>query len=250
MGKSASEISVTSASASASSFAASAASRALKEPVRTEPASTRILGAAIGGHWPGFLTVSTRPGLIFVPPPLFRPLPIRPVLAAGLKTAGGPNLCAIAARFCEKSGLGLEKRNLGRDQVARHQAGDDADLFGRRLAHAAAPGRAVGEQGLDLLAHQAGNVFVGGPRRHAQADLVGPVFAASQGRPMQRGQTDDVDAHLGKPIGEPLAHDLAGLLGARHAVLPGVADLALAEETGPIADAHFEPPRARPPAGA
>ena len=40
---------VTSAPVSASSLAASAASRALCEPVRIEPANTRIFGTAIDG---------------------------------------------------------------------------------------------------------------------------------------------------------------------------------------------------------
>src|SRR5437764_583830 len=40
---------VTSAPVSASSLAASAASRALNEPVRIEPANTRIFGTDIGG---------------------------------------------------------------------------------------------------------------------------------------------------------------------------------------------------------
>src|ERR1700704_282384 len=49
MGKSCSEIWVTSASARVSSLAASAARRALYDPVRIEPAKTRIFGMVIGG---------------------------------------------------------------------------------------------------------------------------------------------------------------------------------------------------------
>src|SRR6478735_4473493 len=49
MGKSCSEIWVTSASASVRSLVASAARRALCDPVRIEPAKTRIFGMDIGG---------------------------------------------------------------------------------------------------------------------------------------------------------------------------------------------------------
>src|SRR6266511_5293236 len=89
--------------------------------------------AVLKSCWPGFLTVSTRPGLIFVPPSLLRPLPIRPVLAAGRKTAGGPNLCAMIARSCEKSGLdGLPKDDAR--CAAAGIVGDDRYAVRIRLA--------------------------------------------------------------------------------------------------------------------
>jgi Domain of unknown function (DUF5615) len=57
------------------------------------------------GVSPIFLTVCARAGLIFVLHKHFRPLPIRPVLAAGRKCLCRTNLCAIITRSCEKSGL-------------------------------------------------------------------------------------------------------------------------------------------------
>ena len=96
--------------------------------------------------------------LDLVPPSLLRPLPIRPVLAAGLKTADGPNLCAIIARSCEKSGLGAEPL-----APARAPGGDHP---------APALGGHAGAETVTALAHQL-------------ARLIGPLHgsvSASRGR--------------------------------------------------------------------
>jgi hypothetical protein len=48
---------------------------------------------------------SSRRDLIFGSPSLFGPLPTPPLLAAGLKSTGEPNLGVIFTRSCEECGL-------------------------------------------------------------------------------------------------------------------------------------------------
>ncbi len=111
------------------------------------------------------------------------------------------------------------------------------------LPGAAAAGRAVGVERLDLVADPHGLAQILGAPGDAHAHLVGLVGARGHLRAVQGIDADQVEAQFaGGDAGElqPLAHDVERQPSPRQRAGPGIGDLALADKAVDIADRNFQ----------